>query len=296
MLKWFTKTGNILITIWVILSALIILCVSLFRINDYIDHPQHGVFDNFEEVSQFIKHNGSVFIYILYFILDFFWAFFLLSIIGYLLTEVDKKKLFSLCPFNITLFSLFAFFAVFAFIFDTVEGFCYVFYWGKYLKAIANIKTVLYIFCFAFFVYWLLKKFVLPSVKSILRFIKTSFLSIVFILVVYALITFMPQGGTLIVHLVYNPLDILLFFFMLSFLAIILSHYPIYVDMWANADNDCVKLKMGKRGIRFLGFGIIYYATIKNNTAKIIAYNDKKVINLRRSLGILLYAGVLNIF
>lgn len=296
MLKWFTNTGNILITIWVILSTLIIICVSLFRINDYVDHPQHGIFDNFEEVSQFIKSNGSIFIYILYFILDFFWAFFLLSIIGYLLTEMDKKKLFSFGPFNITLFTLFAFFAVFAFIFDTVEGFCYIFYWGKYLKTIANIKTVLYIFCFTFFVYWLLKKFVLPSVKSILRFTKTSFLSIVFILLVYALIAFMPQGSTLIVHLVYSPLDILLFFFMLSFLAIILSHYPIYVDMWANADNDCVKLKMGKRGIRFLGFGIIYYATIKNNTPKVITYNDKKVISLRRSLGILLYVGVLNIF
>lgn len=296
MLKWWSKASNILIAIWVVISILILLCVSFFRINDYINQPQHGHFNDFDVVTRFIKENNKLFLYRIYFVLDFIWAFFLLAIIRLLLKELENKKFFSIGSLNITVYGLFVIIATFAFVFDAIEGLCYLFNWEGSLKKITSFKVILYIFCFAFVAYWFLKKYIIPHVKSIIRFVKTSFLSIFFILIVYALITLMPQGGTLIVDLFYSPINIVLFFFLLSFLSIILSHYPIYVDIWANADNECVTLKMGKRGIRILGFGIIYYNTIKNNSEKVMAYNNKIVVMLRRSLGVLLYVAVFNIF
>ena len=296
MLKWWSKASNVLIAFWVVISILILLCVSFFRIDDYISHPQHGHFDDFKLVTNSIKKNHKLFLFRTYFVLDFIWAFFLLAIIRYLLKELGNKRFLSIGSVNVTVYGLFAVLATFAFVFDAFEGLCYLFNWENDLKNITSIKVILYIFCFAFVAYWFLKKYIIPNVKSILRFLKTSFLSIFFILIVYALITLMPQGGTLIVDLFYNPLNIVLFFFLLSFLSIILSHYPIYVDIWANADNECVTLKMGERGVRIFGFGIIYYNTIKNNTPKVMEYNNKIVVMLRRSLGVLLYVAVFNIF
>lgn len=297
MLKWFSKTRSLLILSWVFISILLVFCISLFRINDYVNTPQHGIFADFDNITTVIENNGKIFLYRIYFVLDLIWAGLLLAIIGNLLKGMDKKRLFSIGIYEITLYRFFLIFAILAFNFDILEGFCYISsYWIEYLKTITDLKVSLYILSFAFFTYWLLKNYIISSVKSILRFIKTSSLSLFFILVVYALITLMPQGGTLIVDLFYNPLNILLFFFLLTFLAIILSHYPVYVDIWANADEDCVRLKMGEKGFRKFGFGIIYYDSIKNNTEKVKAYNNKKVISLRRSLGILLYVAIFNIF
>ncbi|MGB7395756.1 MAG: hypothetical protein WA913_15320, partial [Pricia sp.] len=61
------------------------------------------------------------------------------------------------------------------------------------------------------------------------------------------------------------------------------------------SDNSCVALKMDPKW-RFLGFGIVYYDTLNTKTEKSRAYHNMVVKGLRRSLGILLYIAVFNIF
>ncbi len=296
MINWIRKGANPIILLWVFITIVIIICNSFFRINDYVSFPQHGHFEDFDAVTQFIKDSSKVFLYRLYFVLDFVWAFLLLSIIGFLIREMDAKSISFGKNRRLSLFQIYAICAVLAFIFDVIEGVCYLFYLGKYLKIIVSIKVIFYILCFAFFLYWALKKYVFSDFKSLFRFVITSGLSLVFIVLIYALLTAMPQGGTLIVHLFYSPLNIIFFFFLLTFLAIMISHYPVYVDIWLNGDNKSVELKMAKHGIRFLGFGIIYYNTLKTKKARKHGFNNKRVNALRRSLGVFLYVAVFNIF
>lgn len=296
MIKWLSKGINPLLIIWVLLSICMVVSNSFFAINEYISVPQHGLFDDFDAVTNSIKSHDKVFLYRLFFVLDFIWAFFLLSIIGYTIRKMNEKNIFTLGKTKISLFQLFSFFAVFAYLFDVIEGFFYLFYYDTFLSVITGIKIILYVICFLFLIYWILKKYIFTDFKSLYRFVQVAFLSLVFIVLIYLLLTAMPQGGTLIVDLFYHPLNIILFFFLLTFLAIILSHFPVYVDIWLYGRSNTVRLIKSNRGIKFLGFGIIYYSTLKSNSQEKDTYKNRKVTNLRRSLGILIYVAVFNIF
>lgn len=291
--KWFNQGVNILIAVWMFITLLILICNGFFWINDYISHPQHGIFENFKRVSQIIQTERETW-YRIYFVLDFIWALYLLVIIGSVAKDdkgiplIDHKK--SKTPASY----IFICAAIFAFLFDCIEGVCYWGYWGTYLQTIANIKVACYVLCFCFLCYWLLKSYLLPNFKSILRFGWTSLFSILFILIIYALITMMPQGGTLIVDLFYQPWNIVILFFLLSFLAIIISHYPVYADIWTYADNSCVTLEMDQKS-KFLGFGIIYYNPVKSDSEKSRSFKNNTAKGMRRSLGILLYIALFNI-
>ncbi len=292
--KWFVKGTNTLITIWMALSVLILVCNSAFWINDYISHPQHGLFEDFKAVSGEIITAGKQFWYKVYFILDFFWALYLLAIIGSVCKDAKGVPLIDYKRSRTIASYIFVGAAFAAFVLDILEGILYWSYSGTPLKWVVPLKIGAYLVCFGFLFYWFLKSYLLPNFKSILRFVGTSFFSILFILIIYGLITMMPQGGTIIVDLFYNPWNIIIFFFMITFLAIIISHFPVYVDIWMHADNSCVRLlKDTKSG--FLGFGIIYYDTLNRTNQKNKNYQDLVVKGLRRSLGILLYIAVFNI-
>ena len=292
--KWFNKGINWLIAAWILISFLILLCNGFFWINDFISKPQHGLFEYFDGVSAIIQAESQLW-YRIYFLLDFFWAIYLLIIIGYSVKDSKGVSLLNYGESKTLASKMFLFFASMAFLFDAIEGICYALYWGRYLALIANIKIGMYAVCFGFLLYWLLKKYLLPNFKAILRFIWTSLFSIVFLVLIYALITMMPQGGTLIVDLFYNPWNIFILFFLLAFLAIMISHYPVYSDIWTNGDNTCVSLGMDRKW-RFLGFGIIYYKRINSNSVKSQLFENRAVKAMRRSLGILLYIAMFNIF
>ncbi|MEP2935153.1 MAG: hypothetical protein ABJM06_05510 [Gilvibacter sp.] len=295
MIKWFTKGVNPLVLVWAFLSALLIICIYFFRINDYVANPQHGHFDTFDEVTKYIQENGRVGWYRAYFIIDFVWAFFFLSIIGYVVMKTNEHAI-AVKKIKLTMLQIFIFCAFFAYIFDCLEGVGYLFYWDSYLWLISSIKLVLYALCIGFFLYWILKKYVFTDFRSIFRFVQTAILSIVFIVIIYLLLTAMPQGGTLVVDLFYNPINIVLLFILLTFLALMISHFPVYVDIWLHGNNKNVELEMVNRRINFAGLGIIYYNTgvaYKNNVK---GFGSQRVNALRRSLGILLYIAVFHIF
>lgn len=296
MIKWFTDGRNSLISLWIVLSVLMIICASFFRIDGYIAFPQHGIFDKFLEVTRIIKETkGKEFWYRLFFIADFFWAFCTLTLIGYLIRRMNGF-FFVLGAIKISLFQVYMVFAVLALVLDTTEGIFYLWYLSKQLETVTILKIISYIISFSFLVYWVLRKYVIPNFKPILRFVLTSMVSLVFILLIYLLLTVMPQGGTLVVHLFHSPSNIILLFFLMTFLAILLSHFPVYVDIWLNANNDIIELEMADEGFRFLGFGIIYYNTKKNRLSVPDTFTNQTVANFRRSLGILFYVAVFNIF
>lgn len=297
MKRWLSKGANFLIVCWVTLSLILIFCIAFFRIDGYISSPQHGYVDNFKEINNIIKSNATSYpLFWLYFILDFLWAAALLLIIRYVLRKGRKNIIFKLKNKAFTVLSLYTIIACLAFLFDILEGIWYLGNFDYLIKYIINIKLGLYAICFIFLLYALLKQYVIPNVKSILRFTITSLVSIIFIIIVYALVTVMPQGGTLVVELFYSPWDIVLFFFSLAFLAIMLSHFPAYVDIWLYGSSSCVELKMPKISYKLLGFGIIYYNTINAGSEAVKNFDNKIVKSLRRSLGILLYVAVFNIF
>ncbi|WP_420379637.1 hypothetical protein [Gilvibacter sp.] len=296
MQKWFLKGLNPLVILWILLSLLLLFCTAKFRLNDYIYAPQHGQFDNFELITQYIQNSGKIFWYNAFFIVDFFWALSFLFLLVKLVLRMNNWRFARLKETKFGLFQLFVLGAIMAYVFDFVEGLGYLFFWKAVVSIFAKAKIAAYALTIGLFGYWGLKRFVFSDFRSWFRFFQSSILSIVFIAIVYLLLTAMPQGGTLIVDLFNNPWNIVLLFALLTFLAIILSHFPVYVDIWLYGHKTGIKLFMAKTWHRFKGWGIIYYGThLLPGEKPAIEFGNKLVSSLRRSLGILLYIAMFHI-
>ena len=291
---WLSKKENWPLIIWVLLSLAMLLCPSFFWIDDYIAHPQHGHLDCFETVSEIIQrpeHSNNRWWYEAFFALDFVWAFLTLTLIGMAISNTTFRNFFNFGAQHWSV-KVYMVLSAVAYVADVTEGILYLTFTHTGLYEIVLLKTGAYIACLLFFLYWLVRKVVIKNLRSFLRFVSTSLFSLFFIAAIYLLITLMPQGGTLVVHLFYSPGNIIIFFFLLMFLSIILSHYPIYTDIWSNDVLKQVKLRMDPR-FKFLGFGIIYYDTSALPLKS--PFRDQVVKAFRRSLGLLLYVAVFNI-
>src|SRR5690606_41383311 len=95
MKNWLEKGINYWVVGWVVISLLLIIISAAFRINSYIETPQHGHFDNFEAVNALIfspENCGKISYYHAFFIFELIWATLLLSIIGYLIRDLFKDR------------------------------------------------------------------------------------------------------------------------------------------------------------------------------------------------------------
>ncbi len=297
MPHWFSKRVNIVFTVWLLFTVLILVNHSLFYINDYISVPQHGhvAEPDFGTVSQFIIDSGKQASYNWYFLLDAIWAFFLVVLVGLIIRDTRRDQVFKHKKAQISVYNVYTFFASFAYLFDIIEGFSYVFFISSIIELFVKLKIIFYALAMLCLVYWSLRKYIIPNIRDILRFIGTSSLSLFFIGIIYLLMTLMPQGGTLVVELFYVSGNIIVFFALLTFLTILVSHFPVYVDIWRHADNDIMELKMPERNYRFLGLDLIYYIPNYGNEKKMAQYERPLVVKMRRSLGILLYVAIFNI-
>lgn len=296
---WLSDRRNHPLVLWLVLSVIMICIPSFFWINDFIAHPQHGEFYCWETIAEIIQRPENFqneLWYRMFFIVDFFWAFLTLFLIGkfiYDRTHGENSSIWELFHFNRldTVLKIYLVLAIITFILDVIEGVFYLTYYESIVKNIVDLKKTGYVICFIFFLYFLFRHFVYPNVRSVLRFIWASLFSILFVLIIYTLVIFLPQGATLVVHLFFSPLNIVMFFFQLIFLAILLSHFPVYMDIWNYDRNKNVTIRMDGKGV--LGFGIIYYDTsgAKSN----LEYSDGVSKALRRSIGIFLYTAVFNI-
>ncbi|PWL38119.1 hypothetical protein DKG77_07445 [Flagellimonas aquimarina] len=291
---WLSKKENWPLIFWVLLSLAMLICPSFFWINDYITTPQHGHFDCFETVSEIIQkpeNSKNRWWYEAFFVLDFVWAFFTLTLIGMAISKTTFRDFFRFNGLHWSI-KIYVILASIAYLADVTEGILYLTYTFVGLQAMVYLKIGAYVICLLFFLYWLLQTFIVKNFKSFLRFVNTSLVSLFFIATIYLLITLMPQGGTLVVQLFYNPPNIVIFFFLLMFLSLILSHYPIYTDIWSSDINKEVRLRMDSR-LNLLGFGIIYYDT--SGLSANSPFRNPVVLSFRRSLGLLLYVAVFNI-
>ncbi|WP_435577916.1 hypothetical protein [Gilvibacter sp.] len=296
MQKWFLKGLNPLVILWILLSLILLFCTAKFRLNDYIAAPQHGKFENFDLITKYIVNNGKLLWYRAFFIVDFIWALVFLSLLVNIVMKMNGIKSSDLRTRKFGLIHVFTIVVFFAYVFDVIEGFSYLFYWKGWASFFSDAKFAAYGLTIGLFLYWALKRYVFTDFRSWFRFFQTSILSILFIAIVYLLLTAMPQGGTLIVDMFNNPWNIVLLFALLTFLAIILSHFPVYVDIWLHGHKTGIKLFMAKTWHRFAGWGIIYYGTqLLPGEKPVISFGNKRVSSLRRSLGILLYIAMFHI-
>ncbi|XLS27581.1 hypothetical protein ACJD0Z_10270 [Flavobacteriaceae bacterium M23B6Z8] len=262
-------------------TLLMIWIGAKFSINDFVSHPQFENFIHFDECMKLIGEKGKTRWFTAFFVLDFLWAALLLvgmfRIIRSFYNDTKARSLF-----------FFVLFAVPAYIFDAVENFMYLSSYHENLELIVRLKKITYLLASIVFLYNLYKRFVHDKNRNIYFFLKTSSLSILIILVITLLITMVDQGGTILVQLLSEWHQVAFTFFLLNFLVIIVSHYPIYMQIWNVLDEpfepDGLRLVMAKTTRVILGFGIIYFIPQGDKE-----YDPFITKFLRRSLGVLLY-------
>ena len=101
--------------------------------------------------------------------------------------------------------------------------------------------------------------------KSIKLFMKASWISIAIILIIMLLLTQMGQGTTIIIDLLYNPINVFLLMVLTYALSLVLSHYPDYLEK-NSGTNESMSVPGEDKGVlrwdkvpEFSCVGIIYY-------------------------------------
>ncbi len=115
------------------------------------------------------------------------------------------------------------------------------------------------------------------------KFVKSAYISIIILVLIGFGLTLLPQGATLIVHLfkshsIPGLISIVCSVFFINILAIILSHYPKYIEFRQDKDKSGVDWHMTEQ---WRGFGIISYQMKKPD--------DPHLVFGRYCLGILAY-------
>ncbi|UTW61981.1 hypothetical protein KFE98_18525 [bacterium SCSIO 12741] len=272
---------------WILLVFTILLATvaGLFSINGYINHPQHARFEDFANIYQFIQGHDHKKWYYAFFVLDAIWAPILLSwglhvlITLKLNREIDSDKQDtkqraedyprSKTPDFVP--GIYLLLIVVAYLLDFVEGVHYVCGWGTNLSDIVTGKTVAYglailVLLYGCWKYWNL----MPNLKrsqqrSIRIFLSSSYLSILTVIIVAGILTFIPQGITVVVHDLASGQNLFFMVILISFLALVVSHYPAYFE----ARREEMKPKLDwfmiedwpllKWSARNLGLGFVYY-------------------------------------
>jgi hypothetical protein len=126
--------------------------------------------------------------------------------------------------------------------------------------------------------------------KSLIKFLRSSFLSILLLVLVFVLLSNMEQSRTLLVDMLeQNRLDLFFSFLWVAALAILISHYPIYVyyALGINKSKSFVTWKKNaeNKKIRFFHFPIFTFIE-KGST-----YKKNYTVNaLRYALGLMVFA------
>lgn len=342
-LKLFGLKGNSRYIFWGVLTVLMGVVASIFKIDDYISKPQHGHWDHFQAVSDVIRQSAGYkqIAYYLFFVVNLVWAYTSLYII-YQCVRSLAKTIYPKIPLDerngdyidpksrrAKIVNVYLFFAFVAFLADILEGILYMSFTESNLQAVVSLKSAMYAVCLLFFLGYIFETYVHKQYRTITRFLGTSILSLLFIGLVYILLTLMAQGGTLVVDLLSSGVNVFLLFFLLIFLAIILAHYPTYFEIWWFGNNQIMRIRKarfwpkaigsetidsilrkgqeelvagkdrshgGKASDEPKGLGVIYYDTSHASSEARERYNNEDIKRWRRSLGILLYVAFFNIF
>ena len=103
-------------------------------------------------------------------------------------------------------------------------------------------------------------------------FIKSSWISIVLILLILIMVSQVDQGASLVIHLLdHNPINLLLFIIFVNAFSIVVSHYPTYIQTWNVYKNRLEEghedgLEWYLTKYQFFGIGIITYRFSKKKS------------------------------
>ena len=271
-------------------TAIMIYSSAQFCTISGLDHPQFEEVDQLETIySQVVSAKDAadissskvLYYYELFFAIDFIWAFLLLWLLSKLMWSIgkevdyDRRGLFK-CLWVIS--------ALIAYSFDIWENLSYLFFHEQQMmEKIVGIKMIGYAFAivlpFISHVFHSNKKYL----EAIVRFLRSSYISLLIIAFIGGLMTVIPQGGTIVIDLLERPWNIIGAFILINFLAVLVSHYPTYFEF--KNDNSLRNDFEFTMSNNFWGFGLItYYRTGRNK----VNLDKIKIDTLRRSLGILL--------
>ncbi|MBK8627843.1 MAG: hypothetical protein IPN86_20440 [Saprospiraceae bacterium] len=280
----------------IVLTVVLTIFKKLFYINDYIDAPQFAHFDNWSYCLQTIEQSDKCWLFNAYFITDTFWAF---AILAYLLTYIKTNfdidhhvspvlhRLLSNNKFYVLVFLL-------IWGTDLLENLLYLTLpfdaaISPYFKCLVNFKDILYSLIILWFLLVLVKR-KLPS-KFVL-YTKALSISILFLVFIALLLTMMEQGASLIIALLESPLNLLLCYILLYFLASIFAHYPNYLKEFFDGDNKV----FWKKHNGCVNGGLITYQkdckARKENVMKLDS-DDKYFHPFRYFVGSMLYVAMI---
>lgn len=273
-----------IIILFIILTVLMMICGKIFSIYDWIVHPQ------FTEPkvtgAWFVAHTTAFqkWIFYLFFLFDFFWAALLFYILGtYVKSKAAEHQV-------VWVFKLFVVLASIAYTFDCTENFYYIFY-NEYPQTIVSIKVGAYaIAILTVLIVWL--HFSVKNRFVILKeFVSSSWISLLFLVIIGLTLPKAPQVNSIIVDLYYHPFWFVIVLLLLfsPIYCITLSHYPNYFLL--SKSNRNFQDKEWKMTKVFAIFGFIWYMNSKEDTNKGRAY-ESKVSFLRRIIGVFFYAAL----
>ncbi len=256
-----TMKNPLKITAWalVIVSVFFIVVNGLIGEHGYPIGPQFGDSEQFAEIFQLIIHSDSATWFHVAFAIDFIWAPLLLFTFFLVLT----RRLKIAKPWWYVALSFVALF------FDFYENIMYLAGdndMGLSLATVEKLKILAYLLVLAAFTgYFILflkgrGMQVLHFLKEIVRFLKSAYVSLFIVVLIFALMTQLGQGITIIVDLFYRPLNVFIFYVYIFFAALVLSYYPTYIEAFRLEQGKVVWcIKPFIVPVKWLGIGIITY-------------------------------------
>lgn len=268
---------------FLIVSAVMLRASKIFQTESGMAEPQFGFsgYDavSFRDLTEYFRENfwsfDCFFIANMFYLLSISWLI-------YTLYKKIKPRVPILGKYEKWFPRFFMGIGVLAIVADVLENLMYLTS-NLWFAPIESIKMgAIGLFFLAFLIY----AFVNVDKESYMkgrRFVKSAYISIIILLLIGFGLTLMPQGATLIVHLfkshsIPGLISIVCSVFFINMLAIILSHYPKYIEFRQDDDKTSVDWHMTEQ---WRGFGIITYHMKKSD--------DIHLVFARYSLGLLAY-------
>ncbi len=281
------------IHLWILIAITLFykICIGLFTIDSYISIPQFTDLDNFKAIQKIIDEKEKRFIFILTFVVDFIWAPVLFSFGWHLLRKYFKSKKLKVYIGT----------SILALFFDYWENLTYVFHETLFkntsqIEILRLVKEISYAITVIVVIYHIIRYLynyqkapTIQFIKSIVAFLKFSPISLLIIAILILLITQLGQVSTVIVDLFYRPINLFLIYIYMFFTAIVLSHYPAYIEAGTARDKISWCIKPLFVPLKWFGIGLIHYKVI--DSAK-KTYNSLQVQSFRHFLGL----GILSAF
>ncbi len=243
-----------------LLLALIKYFFNVHQYNQIISHPQFNHFDQLEKYKEIIINAGMWNWYLSFFIVDFMWAPAVLLFLYRLVANKTKQN----SEGRTGLVWIMIISSFLAYGFDVLENIYYLSIPDQVLsfitfETVVNLKNLFYAIVILSFLLFLYQYFIYPHLDEIRRSVKATRFSLIICILLLLLTTQMDQGSTVIIHLLGHPLNIIAAILFMNVLALACAHYPDYIDMNTNHDEQ-VTWEMKPAWLKSFGMGFILYS------------------------------------